>query len=41
MKYIDKIKMEKHDELKRRYSKASRYVKYLEKKMKFLSFFFK
>ena len=32
IKYIDKIKMEKH-ELKRRYSKASRYVKYLEKKL--------
>ena len=38
IKYIDKIKMEKHDELKRRYSKASRYVKYLEKKMKLFSF---
>ena len=33
IKYIDKIIMEKHYELKRRYSKASRYVKYLEKKL--------
>ena len=33
IKYIDKIKMEKHDERNRRYSKASRYVKYLEKKL--------
>ena len=33
IKYIDKLKMEKHDELKRRYSKARRYVKYLEKKI--------
>ena len=31
--------MEKHDKLKRRYSKASRYVKYLEKKLKLFSFF--